>query len=388
MSGNFANGTTNALRPILGQFDMYAGKDLADNEWHTVEYIRNIRQNIIYLDRGTSKERFVFRKSPETYDELSVSMITFGGYYSFSTGDLKIEQSFSRQGIQACFSVATFSQEWYPLSERSYQPEPKTINFVEAQLPGVTPNPDPNVIPVERMVNVGDIETVLQCTDSKPMYRPIHFKSSAVHIALSPNYTIQNMKMDLKFRTVVNDQTLANITHCHTGESINLRINRKGQVVLQMDQDNQVKIIETAREEFNDNQWHEVSFDIDNQESTEKSYTAKFIVDGKTRFTKLNKRINFDGYINIGFGFTGCMRDIKINDDDIQKVRRSLTDNTATPNYFNVSDVGVRYNVCSIRDFCNPNPCQNGGKCNQTDDNFVCNCVGTLYEGSTCHRRE
>ena len=240
MSGNFANGTANALRPITGQFDMYAGKDLADNEWHTVEYIRNIRQNIIYLDRGTLKERFVFRKSPETYNELSVSMVTFGGYYSFSTGDLKIEQSFSRQGIRGCFSEATFSQEWYSLTARP-KTEPKTVNFMEAQLPGVTPNPDPNVISVERMVDVGDIDTVLQCPDTNPAYRPLFFKSSVVHLALLPNYTLPTLKMEMKFRTVVNEQTLANFTHLRSGESIEIKINRKGQVVLQMDEDSMVK---------------------------------------------------------------------------------------------------------------------------------------------------
>ena len=242
MSGNFANGTANALRPIVGQFDMYAGKDLADNEWHTVEYIRNIRQNIIYIDRGTSKERFVFRKSPETYNELSVSMVAFGGYYSFSTGDLKIEQSFSRQGIRGCFSEATFSQEWYPPSERSDRPEPKTVNFMEDQLPGVTPNPDPNVVPVERLVDVGDIVTVPECPAMVEPYRPLFFKSSVVHIALSPNYTIPQLKLSLKFRTVINEQTLANFTHLRSGESIELRINRKGQVVLQLDQDQKVLI--------------------------------------------------------------------------------------------------------------------------------------------------
>ena len=300
---------------------MFAGRDLADNEWHTVEYIRNIRQNILYLDRGTSRERFAFRKSPETYDELSVSMVTFGGYYSFSTGDLSTDQSFSRQGLQACFSEATFSQQWFPPSERHSRPELKIINFMEAQLPGVTPNTDPNFVPAERMVDIGDeIQTVRECTEMKPAYRPMFFKSAVVHLALQPNYTIPSMKMEMKFRTVVNDQTLANYTHLHTGESIELRVNRKGQVVLQMDQDKQVKMIETARENFHDNQWHEVAFEIDNSESTEKTFMAKFVVDGKTRFSRLNNRVNFDGNVNIGFGFTGCMRDVKINDDDIDKV--------------------------------------------------------------------
>jgi len=375
----------NALRPIMGQFDMYAGKDLADNKWHTVEYIRNIRQNIIYIDRSMGRgERFVFRKSPETYDELSVSMVTFGGFYSFSTSDLPSQMSLSRKGIQACFSEATFSQEWYPKSERSSSPYPKVINFMEETLPDQ--NTDPNVKNIEEMKDVGEVKTVLTCTDTIPSYRPLFFKSSVVHLGLLQNYTIQSLKMEMKFRTVVNEQTLANFTHLDSGESVELRINRKGRVTLQLDQDSKVKIIETAKEDFHDNEWHSVKFEIDNQETTDKSYIASFTVDGKTRYTQLNQKIKFDGYINLGFGFTGCMRDIKINDDEINRVRRSLTENQEQ--YFNVSDVGVVYDYCSVRDFCNPNPCQNSGKCNQTDDNFICNCEGTLYEGSTCHRRK
>ena len=206
VSGNFANGTMNALRPIIGQFDMYAGKDLADNKWHTVEYIRNIRQNIIYIDRDMGRaERFTFRKSPETYNELSVSMVTFGGFYSFSTTDLSTQMSLSRNGIQACFSEATFSQEWYPSSERSYSPDQKVINFMEELLPDQ--NTDPNVKNVEEMKDVGEINTVLICSDTNPVYRPIFFKSSVVHLALLQNYTIQRIKMEMKFRTVVNEQT-------------------------------------------------------------------------------------------------------------------------------------------------------------------------------------
>ena len=54
--------------------------------------------------------------------------------------------------------------------------------------------------------------------------------------------------------------------------------------------------------------------------------------------------------------------------------------------FFSVYDIGVQYGGCSLKDYCSPNPCQHGGRCNQTEDNIVCNCRDTLYEGSTCHR--
>ena len=79
------------------------------------------------------------------------------------------------------------------------------------------------------------------------------------------------------------------------------------------------------------------------------------------------------------------MRDIKINDDPIERVRIDPSDNKGV---FKFYDIGVVYNSCSLKDYCNPNPCQNGAKCNQTEDNVMCDCHDTLYEGSTCHRRK
>lgn len=78
----------NSLRPIDGIFEMYLGKDLADNEWHSVEFIRNIREHILYIDRGTVNEKHNFLKSPPTYTELSVSMVSFGGYFTFFASEL------------------------------------------------------------------------------------------------------------------------------------------------------------------------------------------------------------------------------------------------------------------------------------------------------------
>uniref|UniRef100_A0A4W3I6E7 EGF-like domain-containing protein n=1 Tax=Callorhinchus milii TaxID=7868 RepID=A0A4W3I6E7_CALMI len=36
---------------------------------------------------------------------------------------------------------------------------------------------------------------------------------------------------------------------------------------------------------------------------------------------------------------------------------------------------------------CDPNPCQNGGTCNETDDGYVCNCPNE-FAGSDCENGE
>ena len=88
MAGNYGRGSENELRPIGGNYEMYLGKDLADNEWHTVEFVRNIRENMVFIDRGTKNEKHSFMKSPPTYNELSISMVAFGGFYSFDSSEI------------------------------------------------------------------------------------------------------------------------------------------------------------------------------------------------------------------------------------------------------------------------------------------------------------
>ncbi|XP_065666081.1 contactin-associated protein like 5-3 isoform X2 [Hydra vulgaris] len=356
VAGNYGDGPENTLRPISGFYEMFLGKDLADNQWHTVEFIRNIRENIIFIDRGQGKmEKSIFMKSPPTYNLLSVSAVAFGGYYTFQ--DMSTEKSHAKKGLKACFSEATFSQYWPEVDS-------KKINFLDT-------NPS--------IETKGVINRI--CQD--PPYSPIFFPSAATHIGFIENYTINSLKVELKFRTVVNEQTLVNYTTSSNGHVIELKIDRKGRVAIAVEFSSAKQIIVTAKEDYHDGQWHQASFEIDNKEAADKSYILKLSVDGKTRLSSLSQSFYFNGYLNVGFGFTGCMRDVKINDDDIKKVRRDLNDPKM---FFTYDDTGVVYDSCSLKDYCNPNPCQHGSKCNQTSDNVVCDCHNTLYEGSTCNR--
>ena len=265
--------------------------------------------------------------------------------------------------MSACFSDVTFSQT-YPSSYNDW------IDFINDE--------DGEE---KHLKTVGPIKR--ECSETDPPYHPLFFPSSAVHIALVENYTIDSLKIEMKFRTVISDQTLANYTtKGDSGSKIQFRIDRKGRISLSFDIGPNTLVFETAKENYHDGEWHSTSFEIDNKVvGTE--YLVKFSADGKTRLSPVSNSFKFNGYVNIGFGFTGCMRDIKVNDDDIHKVRKDLK---STTEFFNIYDIGVVYNSCSLKDYCNPNPCQHGSKCNQTEDNIVCDCRETLYDGSTCHR--
>jgi len=304
-------------------------------------------------------------KSPPTYNELSVSKVTFGGYYTFATSELSTDKVLSRKGFQGCFSEAWFSQSW-PADDASV----KKVNFLDQNIPVV-----------------GTVKNF--CEAPVPAYEPSFFPSSAVHISLIENYTVDSMKVELMFRTVIAEQVLTNYSTISTGESIQFRMDRKGRLEIAIDVPaeivggSNVQVIQTAKEDYHDGEWHSASFNIENKLNAENKFLGEFTVDGKTRLFVMSKKFFFNGYVNVGFGFTGCMKDIKINSDPVHKIRRDPKKNDE---FFTINDIGVVHNQCSLKDYCNPNPCQNGGRCNQTEDNIVCACEGTLYEGSTCHR--
>jgi len=367
MGAYFGRGPANKLRPIGGYYDLWQGKDIADNEWHTIEVIRNIRETIMFVDREKGKlKKEIFMKSPPTYNRLSVDLVTFGGYWSFAPNEITEENSQARKGISGCFRQAMFSQYW-PMENG---PANSALDFMKTsgfQLVGKQP--------------------LSYCEDSIPPYSPLFFPSSAVHIALVDRLNWPSLKVSMMFRTVIAEQTLANFTHWKKKNKVNFGLDRKGRVALTIDLGANTQVIETSKEDYHDSLWHDVSFDVNNKKDTNGDYQVKFTVDGKTRYSIISDEFIFDGNLNVGFGFTGCMRNVMVNNKKIyeyesKKVNKDTGEETVTPGFANV---GVMEG-CSLKDYCTPNPCQNGGRCNQTEDNIVCDCRNTLYEASTCNR--
>jgi hypothetical protein len=113
MGAYFGRGPANKLRPIGGYYDLWQGKDIADNEWHTIEVIRNIRETIMFVDREKGKlKKEIFMKSPPTYNRLSVDLVTFGGYWSFAPNEITEENSQARKGIVSVKQCLVSIGQW------------------------------------------------------------------------------------------------------------------------------------------------------------------------------------------------------------------------------------------------------------------------------------
>ncbi|CAH2071974.1 unnamed protein product, partial [Iphiclides podalirius] len=76
-------------------------------------------------------------------------------------------------------------------------------------------------------------------------------------------------------------------------------------------------------------------------------------------------------------GFVGCMRNIAV-DGNYRQPADWTKDDYCCPGE-------LVFDACQMIDRCNPNPCEHGGTCSQSADEFTCNCQGTGYAGAVCH---
>ncbi|KAK9892824.1 hypothetical protein WA026_022286 [Henosepilachna vigintioctopunctata] len=112
----------------------------------------------------------------------------------------------------------------------------------------------------------------------------------------------------------------------------------------------------------------EVILRVDHQEKQEKLGSLKFAIGDKIKAAS-GSRTNS--------GLVGCMRDIIINDDELEP--RAILQSERT--------VGeVTLDNCQFVNPClRPNTCEHGGKCSIKDDRLICDCKETGYIGKNCH---
>ena len=327
----YGKATLNFEKQLVGYHELWVGENLADNKWHKLRLSQNVLEITIMIDGRREPKYFAFRKAPPAPEDFSVDKVYVGGMYSF-TG-LPAVQSHAREGINACIRYAR-------------------MNGIDL-LSGTN---------VRRTNIVGNCPTV--------NYYPIHFPNSVSHIA-QKKYTGSDLRIKFDFKTVIAQQIMMNYTN-NRGAKLELGIKRNGKLFLGIQADNQQnsQVMETAKKEFHDSEWHTAEYFISNKKP---NYEAEFIVDGVKRKTRLPAPYTFNaGPLNFGYGYTGCMRNLQINKRNVD--------------YTKMANVATIFGRCALKDFCTPNPCINGGKCNQTDTNFLCECRHTAYTGSCCQK--
>lgn len=120
--------------------------------------------------------------------------------------------------------------------------------------------------------------------------------------------------------------------------------------------------------------WHRVGISVNDSHialAADAEQTIHPISDGEQVHTGFNMTHIGGATSNLGFlnkqdypFFTGCMQDIQINGENLVP--------GADHSYVDVIWQSVDYK-CKRRDQCNPNPCENGGKCRVWDRNIFYN---------------
>eukprot|EP00794_Sanderia_malayensis_P003719 gene3719-4239_t len=331
-AAEFGNGVINIDKQITGYHQMYVGQDLADNQWHSVKVTQNVQDITIIIDGKREPKWYGFRRAPPAPTDFSVEEVFIGGLYSYV--GVSEEESVSQEGTAACFRSATMNG----------------IDLLQGTAARV------NVLSYCPTVN----------------YYPVFFPSRVSHMGVK-DYISPRLKLKFDFRTVVSEQTVANYTNSFM-KVLRLAVNREGRLVLGVTVENSGShlVMKTAKQKFHDGKWHSVEFFISNNPP---DYEAEFTVDGVKRRSKLKNKYIFDkGPLHFGHGFTGCMKNLVLNDRVVD--------------YTKLQKVAVMLGKCNLKDYCTPNPCINGGKCNQTDTNFRCDCRHTPYTGSCCNQGE
>jgi contactin associated protein-like 2 len=128
---------------------------------------------------------------------------------------------------------------------------------------------------------------------------------------------------------------------------------------------------------YADGLWHSLSFSIQmNQvnvilDKVEYPTRVKF-----SRSLDLNKTTSIGGGRPHEHGFQGCMKQIRVDDIDVQYGKIAQT----------AVSSAIINGTCNIVDRCNPNPCNWQAPCTQTANEFICDCSLTGYVGAVCHQ--
>ena len=326
-AGEFGKGVKNVKRQVVGYHEMFVGDDLADNRWHKVEITQVVRDITIVIDGRKEPKYFNFRKMPPVPTDFSVEKVYVGGMYSF-TG-ITEKQSMAKEGLNGCIRGAK-------------------MNGIDL-LSGSNQYYTPGILRYCPTVN----------------YYPIFFPNSVSHLS-QRDYKSSDFRVKLDFRTNILQQVMVNYTYQNA--RFQLGLTRKGKVYTSVDINGNPSRIETAKKDFNDGQWHTLEYYLSNKAP---SYEVEFIVDGVKRKSRLGGEYKFNGGpLNFGFGYTGCMKNLVLNKRNVD--------------YTRLENIATMFGKCNLKDFCTPNPCLHGGKCNQTDSNFLCECRHTPYTGSCC----
>ena len=175
------------------------------------------------------------------------------------------------------------------------------------------------------------------------------------------------MNVSLEFRTYEENGLL--IYHSFSSEGfvslfveearVKVRISARGVPSVELDNFDQT---------YNDGKWHSVEL------AMSKNYVLLKVDNDKSETRRiLDFATGTDYMIGGGIynqkGFVGCIKQISIEGD------------YKPPSKWNADEYSskddIAFDSCLVVDRCTPNPCEHGGVCKQSSEEFYCECEGT-----------
>ncbi|XP_004931219.1 neurexin-4 isoform X1 [Bombyx mandarina] len=314
------------------------GSLLDDNIWHDVVISRNRRDIIFSVDRVIVQERI-----KGEFSRLNLNRALYiGGVPNLQEG-LVVNQNFTGC-IENMYLNATNVIQDLKKGYESGEP------FKFQKLNTLYACPEPPVVPVT-------------------------FLKEGSYAKLRGYSGGSALNVSLEFRTY----ELQGLLVYH-------RFNTEGYVKVYLE-DGKVKVeLETAGsprvkldnyvELWNDGRWHSLMLTL---------APDSLVLSMDSRAVHTSKRLRFltGSYYFIAGGkapprgFIGCMRKISV-DGNYRLPTDWKKEDYCCPNE-------LVFDACQMIDRCSPNPCEHGGRCAQTADEFSCNCRDTGYAGAVCH---
>ena len=313
------------------------GRDLSNGQAHEVIVKHTNFVTTIVLNQGTSDE--VMREIKTVYEKLEVDIAIYvGGAPSF-------------QNLQGVTSNAPFMG---CLTDVEFTPEgmSKPIKFL-----------------VKGVADPVNVDMDKECP-SASSFEPYTFDGS------DSSFTFQVKKSNemtgsFKFRSYKKFGTLLKHVNGNNGFEISYRERNIGLNVKIGSTNTDVPVaFSSSEQKVNSGNWHTIEYSIG-------SLSFSLTVDNKTPSSRSGRLpADFFGTQVIAGGFTGCMRDLKINNEEKKPTK-------------GVSDIkNVETDSCNITDLCIFSPCLNKGSCSQDGRTFTCDCSTSGYKAPMCQFRK
>ncbi|XP_050681113.1 neurexin-4 [Leptidea sinapis] len=314
------------------------GSLLDDNVWHDVVVSRNRRDLIFSVDRVVVQGRI-----RGEFSRLNLNRAFYiGGVPNFQEG-LVVTQNFTgcvENMYLNATNVISKLKEGYDTGEPfKYQ----------------------------------KVNTLYTCPE--PPVVPVTFLKESSYAKLRGYSGGTSLNVSLEFRTYEQHGLL--IYHKFKTDGYVKVYLEEGKVKVELFTEGSPKVrLDNYAEQYNDGRWHVLML-------TMAPDTLTLSLDFRpVRTTKKLRFFTGASYYIAGGktpprGFVGCMRRIAV-DGNYRLPTDWKRDEYCCPDE-------VVFDACHMIDRCNPNPCEHGGLCTQTADEFTCACTGTGYAGAVCH---